>query len=106
MFFQVARFQYWSILIQLLLGKITNKTLDKYSTNTEASNYLFYLLLHPARILYAVPFYAKAIKRRFLSSASPPDSYPQYIHTVYKEIKYSNFPPEGRIIKICFKKFF
>jgi len=91
-------------LIQLLLGKIASKTLDKYSINTETSNYLIYLLLHPARTLNAVPFYAKAIKRRFLSSALPPDSYPQYIHTVYKEIKNSNFSSEVRFIENCYKK--
>ena len=67
------------------------------------SNYLFYLLAHPTRILHAVPFYAKTIKRRFLSSANPPNSYPQYIHTVYKEIKDSGIFPEGRFIKNCFK---
>jgi hypothetical protein len=88
----------------LLLSKIVNKILDKSSTNTETSNYLFSLLLHPARILYAVPFYAKAIKNRFISSALPPNSYPQYIHSIYKEIKNSNFPPEVRFIKSCFKK--
>ena len=91
-------------MIQLLLSKIANKILDKYSKNTEKSNYFFYLLLHPARILYAVQFYAKAIKRRFLSSANPPDSYPQYIHTVYKEIENSNFSSEVRFIKRCFIK--
>ena len=91
-------------MIQLLLSKIANKKSDKYSTNTETSNYLFYLLIHPARILHAVPFYAKAIKRRFLSSADPPNSYPQYIHTVYKEIKNSNFSSDVRFIKSCFKK--
>jgi len=82
----------------LLLGKIANKTLDKYSTNTETSNYLFYLLLHPARILYAVPFYAKAIKKRFSSSANPSNFHPQYIH---KNIIYPNFSPKVCFIKSC-----
>ena len=91
-------------MIQLLLSKIANKILDKYSTNTETSNYLFYLLIHPARILHAVPFYAKAIGKRFSLSTNPPISYPQYIHTVYKEIKDSNFSPEVRFIESCFKK--
>ena len=67
------------------------------------SNYLFYLLLHPARLLYAVPFYAKAIKRRFSSSVNPPDSYPKYIHSIYKEIRYSDSPPEVCFVKSCFK---
>jgi len=83
---------------------LLNKIIDKYSENTEKGNYLLYLLIHPTRILHTVPFYAKAIKRRFLSSALPPDSYPQYIHTVYKEIKYSSFSPEVRFIESCFKK--
>jgi hypothetical protein len=87
----------------LLLSRIANKKIDKYSANTEMSNYLFYLLLHPTRILCAVPFYAKAIKKRFSSSGSPPKNYPQYIHTAYKEIKYSDFPPEVSFIKSCFK---
>ena len=90
-------------MIQLLLSKITNKTLDKYLTNTEVSNYLVYLLLHPARTLNAVQFYAQAIKKRFPSSADPPKYYPQYINTVYKQIKSSKFSPEIRFIKSCFK---
>ena len=104
LFLLVARFQFWNILIQLLLSKIANKTLDKYSTNTETGNYLFYLLLHPARILYAVQFYAKAIGKRFFSSSDPRNHYPQYIHSIYKEMKDSNFPPEVRFVESCFKK--
>ena len=84
--------------------QLANKILDKYSINNELSNYLFYLLLHPTRILCAVPFYAKAIKKRFSSSGNPPTNYPQYIHTVYKEIKDSNFSPEVSFIESCFKK--
>ena len=68
------------------------------------SNYLFFLLIHPSKTLYAVPFYAKAIKKRFSSSGSPPKYYPQYIHTVYKEIKNSYFSSEVRFIKSCFRK--
>ena len=37
-------------------------------------------------------------------SANPLNSYPQYIHSIYKEIKDSNFSPEVRFIKSCFKK--
>jgi len=88
----------------LLPVRIANRILDKYSTNTEASNYLFYLLLHPTRILCAVPFCAKAIRKRFLLSANPPKYYPQYIHTVYEEIKYSNPPSEACFYKSCFEK--
>jgi hypothetical protein len=88
----------------LLLSKIANKILDKYSKNTEKSNYLLYLLIHPTRILHTVPFYAKAIKKRFLSSANSQKYYPQYIHSIYKEIKDSNFSPEVRFIESCFKK--
>jgi len=87
----------------LLLSKTANKILDKYSTNTETSNYLLYLLLHPTRILHTVPFYAKAIKKRFSSSANPPNLYPQYIHNTYKYIKDSNFNSNVRFIKSCFK---
>lgn len=83
--------------------QLANKILDKYPINNELSNYLFYLLLHPSETLYAVPFYAKAIKNRFLSSADPPNSYPQYIHSIYKETKHSNFSPEVHFVKGCFR---
>jgi len=89
----------------LLLSKIANKILDKYSTNTETSNYLLYLHIHPARILYTVQLYAKAIKKRFLSSANPPNYYPQYIHSIYRRLKHSNLNPEIHFIKNCFKNF-
>jgi len=87
----------------LLLSKIAIKILDKYSINSELGNYLFFLLIHPSKTLYAVPFYAKAIKKRFISSGSPPKYYPQYIHSIYKKLKYSNFNPEVHFIKNCFK---
>ena len=66
------------------------------------SNYLFFLLIHPSKTLCAVPFYVKAIKKRFSSSGSPPKYYPQYIHSIYNKIEYSNFSPEVRSVKSCF----
>jgi len=89
-------------LIQLLLSKTANKISDKYSLNSELSNYLLYMLLHPTRILDVVPIYAKVIKNRLFSRADPSKHYPQNIHSIYKKIKYSNFSYEVHFTKSYF----